>query len=343
VIYQIAAKPALVVSPPSLVFLGVRERTIPAQNLSITSTGRAISYHIAASVSSPPGSNWLQVGKTQGQTPDSLPVSVNISGLVDGVFKGAVSLTPTEAGLSGITVPVTLGLGAAIESPMILGVANSGSFHPSGAPGALMTIFGRSLADGVYQAPSVPLPQILGPTSVTVNGVAAPLYYVSPAQINFQMPSSVAAGTVQIVVNNSLLRAASPNYPLVLTAVDPGLFVTPDGRAAALNQDLSLHSAATPQPAGAIIIVYLTGQGPTTPQVADGTGAPGSPLSLVDGKVSAEIDGKAAEVVFAGLAPGFVGDTQVNVRVPSGIDPGDRQILVTINGVTSNAGLISIR
>lgn len=341
--YVITAKPALVVSPSSLLFLSTGQGASPAQVLSITSTGRTIGYRAAASVASPSGSNWLQVGKAQGQTPDTLQVSVNTNGLTEGIYQGSVLLTPTESGLSGATIPVTLALGPAIQSPVIAAVTNSGSFHPGGAPGALMSIFGHALSDAVYEASALPLPTALGPTSVTVNGVPAPLYYASPIQINFQMPSGLAVGTAQIVVTNTSLKVSSQNYPVDLTAVDPGLFLTPDGRAAALNQDLSLHGAGTPQPAGAIIIVYLTGQGPTTPGVPDGFGAPGSTLSLVNGQVSAQIGGKPAEVVYAGLAPGFVGDTQVNLRIPQGVDPGDRPVLITINGVTSNAGVISVR
>jgi adhesin/invasin len=343
VTHQIIPKPALVVSPPSLLFLGVQQRALPAQILSISSTGRVIGYRATASVSSPAGSSWLQVDKTQGQTPDTLQVSVNTSGLAEGIYQGSISLMPTETGLSRITAPVTLAVGPGIPSPVILTVTNSGSFHPGGAPGALMTIFGNALSDAVYQASTLPLPQTLGPTSVTVNGVRAPLYYASPTQINLQMPSGQTVGTAKMVVNNASLKASSPDFLVGLDAVDPGLFNTPDGRAAALNQDLSLHSPATPQPAGAIIVVYLTGQGLTTPAVPDGTGAPGSPLALVNAQVSAEIGGKPAEVVFAGLAPGLVGDTQINVRIPQGVDPGDRPVFITINGLASNAGFISVR
>jgi uncharacterized protein (TIGR03437 family) len=157
------------------------------------------------------------------------------------------------------------------------------------------------------------------------------------------MPSGQPVGVAQIVVNNAALKASSPNFPMVLTAVDPGLFVTPDGRASALNQDLTVHTAGTAQPAGAIIVVYLNGQGSTTPSVPDGAGAPFSPLALVDGQVNALIGGKPADVVFAGLAPGFVADTQVNVRIPQGLAPGDQPVIITVNGVPSNAGLISVR
>ena len=339
----ITAKPALVASPAALLFLGFQQEAPAAQTLSVTSTGRTIHYAVTASVTSPSGSSWLQVGKTQGQTPDTVQVSVNTSALANGVYQGSVTITANEAGVSGVTIPVTLAIGAAVQTPMILAVTNAGSFHPTGAPGALMTIFGRSLSDAVYQASTLPLPQTLGPTSVTVNGAPAPLYYASPTQINFQMPSGQPVGVAQIVVINAALKASSPNFPVLLTAVDPGLFVTPDGRASALNQDLTVHTAGTAQPAGAIIVLYLGGQGSTTPPVPDGTAAPFAPLALVDGQVSALIGGKPADVVFAGMAPGLVGTAQVNARIPQGLAPGDQPAIITINGVPSNAGLISVR
>jgi adhesin/invasin len=343
VTYTINDKPALIATPASILFFGLQQGTPTAQIVSVTSTGRAIRYNATASVASPSGGSWLQAVSTSGQTPDTLQVSVNTAGLLEGVYQGSIVLTPVESGLNKITIPVTLALGPAIQTPIIVGVTNAGSFHPSGAPGALMTIFGRALSDAVYQATTLPLPQTLGPTTVTVNGVAVPLYYVSPTQINFQMPSAQGVGTPSVVVTNAALKASSQPFPVILTAVDPGLFVTQGGRAAALNQDLSVHTAATPQPAGAILLVYVTGQGPTTPPVPDGVGAPSSPLSVVNGQVSAEIGGKIADVVFAGLAPGFVGDTQVNVRIPPGLAPGDQPIFIIINGVPSNAGLISVR
>jgi adhesin/invasin len=341
VVYQVNDKPALIASPASLLFFGLQQGAPPAQTVFVTSTGRAIGYNVTTSVAA--GGSWLQVGSTQGLTPNSLQVSVNTTALAEAVYQGSIVLTPTEAGLSNIIIPVTLVVGPVIQTPVILEVTNAGSFHPSGTPGALMTIFGRALSDAVYQATTLPLPQTLGPTTVTVDGAPVLLYYVSPTQINFQMPSGQGAGTPSVVVTNAALKASSQAFPVILTAVNPGLIVTPDGRAAALNQDFSPNTAATPQPAGAIILVYLTGQGPTTPPVPDGVAAPSSPLSVVNGRVAAQIGGKPAEVLFAGLAPGFVGDTQVNVRIPEGLAPGDQPVFITINDVPSNAGLISVR
>ena len=79
-----------------------------------------------------------------------------------------------------VTLIVGCGPGGCLAEPQILGVVNGASFQPGGAPRAIMTIFGTGLSDGVYQNTTNSLPTQLGPTTVTVNGLAAPLFYVGP-------------------------------------------------------------------------------------------------------------------------------------------------------------------
>jgi adhesin/invasin len=224
---------------------------------------------------------------------------------------------------------------------------NAASFHPGGAPGAIMTIFGIALSDKTYQAQSFPLPTQLGPTTVAVNGNLAPLYFVSPSQINFQMPSGAQAANVQVVVNNSSVLSTRPlaaqTHISELTAVDPGMFVNAGNRAAALNQDFSMHTPATPLAAGALVLLFMTGQGAITPPLPDGTAAPADPLSLINGVVDVTIGDKQAGVVYAGMAPGFAGLAQINAVIPSGLAPGDQPVFITVNGVASNAGLITVK
>jgi adhesin/invasin len=170
---------------------------------------------------------------------------------------------------------------------------------------------------------------------------------VSPSQINFQMPTGALAGPVSVAVTN---RAETGRYARegssadkTLTGVDPGLFVTAGFRAAALNGDLSVHTAATPIPAGGYVILYVTGYGPVTPPVPDGTPAPGSPLSTINAPVQVIIGGKSAQVTYQGLTPGLAGLGQLNVVVPAGLAPGDQPVFVVINGVSSNTGLITVK
>jgi adhesin/invasin len=251
-----------------------------------------------------------------------------------------------------VAVPVTLlvdcAQGGCLMQPNIIAVVNGASFQPGGAPGAVMTIFGASLSDAIRQATSFPLPMQLGSTMVTVNGVAAPLYYVSPTQINFQMPFRAPSATVQVAVNNQAtfgmraLRASSP-HASTLAEVDPGLFVTSGRRAAALNVDLTVHTTATPIAGGDYVLLFLTGQGPVTPAVVEGVAAPGVPLSLINGTVQVSIGGKNAMVTYQGLAPGFAGLAQLNAIVPAGLTAGDQPVFVSINGVSSNVGLITVK
>jgi adhesin/invasin len=184
---------------------------------------------------------------------------------------------------------------------------------------------------------------------VTVNGIAAPLYYASSTQIDFQMPSGVPAADVNVVVTNSALtrqafgvRASVPRT-FRLSNVEPGLFITTNGRAAALNVDLSPNTPTNPVPAGGYILLFIVGQGPVTPAVADGTAAPLSALSIINGRLQVFIGGVSAQVTDQGLAPGFAGLAQINAIVPSGLVHGDQPVFVTIDGVSSNTGAITVQ
>jgi adhesin/invasin len=348
VAYTITDKPALVLSPASLVFSTSNNTAAPAaQTLTATSTSRTITYRVSAQMNTPSGGTWLQISSAQGQTTGSVTVSANPAGLSQGVYDGSVVFTPAESGLNSVAVPVTLIVGT-VPEPIILAVVNGASFQPGGTPRAIMTIFGTNLSDAIYQATSSPLPTQLGPTTVTVNGLPAPLFYASPTQINFQMSSGIVGAQAQVVVSNqpavsSRALSASAQQTVTLTEVDPGLFVTPDRRAAALNGDLSPHTPATPVPTGGHIILFTTGEGSVTPPAADGVPAPASPLSLINAPVQVTIGGNPAVVEFQGLAPGFAGLGQLNVIVPAGLAPGDQPVFVTISGKPSNAGLITVK
>jgi len=343
-----------VITPPLLTFVTPVNTITPApQTLQTISSAGLINYRVTVQVSTPSGGSWLSASPGAGQTPGSVQVSINPAGLSQGIYNGSVVFTPTDTSINSVAVPITLLLGCGQGGcnglpATIISVVNAASFHPGGAPGAAMTIFGVSLSDKPYQAQSYPLPTQLGPTTVTVNGNPVPLYYVSPTQINFQMPSGAPAANVQVSVNTGSTNAsirllAAPPHTSELTVVDPGLFVSAGNRAAALNQDLSVLTPATPLAAGALVLLYFTGQGPISPPLADGTAAPADPLSLINGTVGVTVGGKAAEVVYAGVAPGFAGLSQINAVIPSGLAPGDQPVFISINGVSSNAGLITVK
>ena len=350
VTYVLKAAPALVITPPTLVFTTSSPTiTPPPQSLATNSSAGTIGYGVTTQVATPTGGTWLRVSPGSGQTVGSVQVSVDLTGLGKGIYNGSVLFTPTDSSVNSVAVPVTLlvacGQGGCTGLPAtILSVVNAASFHPGGAPRAVMTIFGTNLADGVYQATTYPLATQLGPTSVTVNGSLVPLFYVSPTQINFQVPSGTPPTSVQVGVINGFSRTRTAQEQTAnLAPVDPGLFINPGNRAAALNQDLSPHTAATPVPAGGYIFLFTTGGGAISPPLQDGTAAPGSPLSLLSGNVQVSIGGKPAQVTYAGVAPGFAGLSQINAIIPDGLAAGDQPVFVSVNGVASNTGLITVK
>jgi len=99
----------------------------------------------------------------------------------------------------------------------------------------------------------------------------------------------------------------------------------------------------TPIPAGSYVILYVTGYGPVTPPVPDGIAAPATPLSTIDAETHVFIGGKSAQVTYQGLTPGLAGLGQLNVIVPTGLAPGDQPVFVTLNGISSNTGLITVK
>jgi len=101
---------------------------------------------------------------------------------------------------------------------------------------------------------------------------------------------------------------------------------------------------AKPAIRGQAIIIYCTGLGAVTPEVTLGSPAPGSPLSQTVSPVTVEVGGKAAQVFFSGLSPGFTGLYQVNALVPADAATGDTvNLSIATGGQTSNVVTIAVR
>jgi uncharacterized protein (TIGR03437 family) len=221
-------------------------------------------------------------------------------------------------------------------------IANGASLVPSlVAPGSAAVLFGDHLSTDTAAASSALLPLSLANTSVLVNGKAAPLWYVSPEQINFQIPRDAGVGLVSIEVRSGGVTSASVSLSVQRSA--PGIFLYGNGRAVAQNatNGYRLNDQNHPAAAGSYVTLYLTGQGEVDNSVPDGVPTPASPLSRSTLPHSATIGGRDAPIQFLGLAPGQVGLLQANVQVPD-LRPGDYLVVVKIADSVSNAGLITV-
>jgi uncharacterized protein (TIGR03437 family) len=225
-------------------------------------------------------------------------------------------------------------------APSIAAVANAASFSTDAiAPGSLASLFGSGLAPIPAAAPGAPLPLSLADVSVTINGLAAPLLYISPGQINAQVPFALAPGPAAVVVRMN--GKPSPPFPITIRGAAPGLFHDAAGQAAALDADGSRNSAQNPAAAGSLVSVFFTGQGATASPVDDGAAPPAGPPVAASLAVSATVGGAPAEVQFAGLAPGFAGLAQINLKVPA-LASGAYPVAISIAGASSNSAQLVI-
>jgi adhesin/invasin len=170
---------------------------------------------------------------------------------------------------------------------------------------------------------------------VNIGGVAAPILFVGPTQINIQVPFEVPAGRFRVAVSTS--GGSVTTEDVQFSTYAPGIFV------ALKNSNFSLISASNPVSAGEAIAVYATGLGAGSPSVATGALAGANPLSATATTPTATIGGVSAQVAASLLAPGFAGLSQVNVIVPAGAPTGSQSLQLSVGGVQSNAVLINVR
>jgi uncharacterized protein (TIGR03437 family) len=212
------------------------------------------------------------------------------------------------------------------------------------APGAIVSIFGSNFSTGSASFSSVPMPTMLDGTSVTFNGVAAPLFYVSSGQINAQAPFNMALGPVQIQVSRGGIL--SPVTTSISALYSPGIFVTNQQisqGAIVHNADFSLVTTSNPARVGEYISIFATGLGPVNGSAVSGAAAPSvPPFAPTVNSPIVMIGTSFAYVNYSGLAPGYVGLYQVNALIPSGIPAGNQPLIVSIGGTVSNTVLLPV-
>lgn len=248
---------------------------------------------------------------------------------VDG--SGKVFIADTGNNVIRLLTPIAASVSAK-------GIVNAANFKAPISPGALASLFGTGFVSQNVGS-SLPLNTLLDGVAVNVNGKASPILYITPNQINFQVPWETAIGTASVTVTVNGHTSDPVSVEVAMAA--PGLFLS-SGRAAALNSDSTPNTQSNPAKAGSTISAFLTGSGPVSQHLPDGVPTPESSKVFVTSSTAATIGNASAHVSFAGLAPTFVGLLQVNIDVPSDLASGSYPLTVTIAGQKSNSGIISV-
>jgi uncharacterized protein (TIGR03437 family) len=226
-----------------------------------------------------------------------------------------------------LPAPTLSGTGVFLNPQGVVNAASSAPFTAGIAPGELLTLYGTGLSTDTQIASVVPFPTTLANVQVLINGVAAPLYYVTPGAISAFVPYAATTPVVQIqVINNGTPSNIVTNFSAL---VAPGIFTIPSGglgTGAILHSDYSLVTTGHPAQVGETVSVFLTGLGAVIPSIPDGSVAPTSPYSLATNTITAFVGGIQASVGYSGLAPGSAGLYQVNLTIPTGATSGNNAL-----------------
>jgi len=316
--------------------------------------GGALAFTAAATMTT--GTGWLSVSPTSGTTPSSITVTINPAGLTPAVYQGNVTIT--AAGATPLVLPVSLTVTPSpIITPTVASIQNAASYAFSAiSPGMNVYIQGANMGPGTlatYIVTNGVLNTTVAETTVTFDGIPAPIIYTSSTQVSVMVPYGVAGrGRVNMIVNYK--GAPSAAFGINVVDVSPGLYTlnatstgagSGTGQGAILNQNNTVNSPTNPETAGNFVQIYATGEGVTTPRGVDGAINPARlPLPAPSVPVSVTIGGiqlAASDIAYAGEAPGSVqGQLQVNARIPATLGSGPQPIFITVGGVPSQASVI---
>jgi uncharacterized protein (TIGR03437 family) len=224
--------------------------------------------------------------------------------------------------------------------PVLTAVTNGADYTPTLAPGAIASVFGTNLAPSQQYPSGLPLPTILNTVQVMVEGTAAPLFYVSPTQINFQVPYETGAGQRSLTIKSGGQTSAA--LKCLVSPFSLGIFEAGAGFGVIQNPDHSANSSTNPVADGAVVLVYITGIGATNASISDGVPSPGSPPANFAGTATATIGDVPAPVQFVGLTPGSVGLGQANIMIPD-LPTGTYPLWISLNGIQSVSALVSVK
>jgi uncharacterized protein (TIGR03437 family) len=354
---HVTSMPIVTWSPASLTFALAPGAPAATQAVVFSNSGMGnleVGILVSVGPTAMPGPAWLT---EQVQGDDVVLFTANAGSMTPGVYTTTVTIT-SDALNGPSVIPVELDVltpGPPVASYQ--GVLDNALFAVGAplAPGGIVAVFGEQLSDSVAQAQSVPLGTSLGNATVTVNGLAAPLYYASPGQINFEIPYETAAGQAIVQVQrdnqtgNSVSITVQPAVPRILP-LGIGNYAI-----AVLSDNVTFAIPTTPgiasRPAQAgvdTVVFYALGLGQTNPPGQDGQSSPAgqiAPAHVVIGESVLPGTGATVTPAYAGLTPGSVGLYQINVAIPANAPQG-KAVPVYLDmggGVLSNLVDIAIQ
>jgi len=334
-----------VIAPASIPSSGVSRINFTSWSDGSTSSTRTVTFgQNTQSLSASYQSQWALISTISPAGSASLTYSPTSA---DGFFADGTQVTVTVAPANGYkfvkwsgdfsgnytTGYLTMTSPHAITAYMLAvpfiapaGIVSAAGATPDGtmAPGSVISIYGNSLAPALQIAAANPLPQTLGNVTVTIGNYLLPLLFVSPGQINAQLPSELVAGNYTLLIQQT--GQADVSGQLTVSRDAPGVFTQPNAQlqplVLALHEDGTMVTFDSPAIHGETISIYGTGFGPYATTIVDGFFVPATPTVSLSDSVMLNIGQIVKAPDFAGAAPGMVGMTLVQMKITDDIPSG---------------------
>jgi len=246
-----------------------------------------------------------------------------------------------DAGGAAWNTTITVPFAGAQPVLAIRTANNAASGQSLFSPGELIGVYGNGMGNFAQSATITPVPEYMAGVEAWVNygpgfsqTVSAPLLYVSPTQVNLQIPYEVPAGPAQLGIGNPYTFLT---YNFTVASAAPGIFSYSTGGAGS-------PIGSSPARAGDTVAIYITGEGQVSPVVADGDTPSSHLIPTAQQPVSITVGGVPVALPFAFIGvPGWaVGVMQINFRIPDSVGTGPQPIVVTVGAASSLPANITI-
>ncbi len=324
-------------------------RTITVTSGTQTFTANYQSAYLLTATASPAGAATLHFAPSSPDGFYAAPASVTISATAGAGYR----FDQWGGDASGTSPNVTVVMSQPHTLQAVLdrtgndgidAISNAAGTTPENAvaPGSIISITGPKLASETASGPASPLAQTLAGVTVTVGEQLLPLIFVSPGQINAQLPSSLAPGQYTLTVQSTGQPGAIGIFTVERNA--PGLFsheISGQPYWIAMHADGSYVTPARPARRGETVTGLGTGFGPFQPRPPDGFAVPASGVFPLVDRVELEFSDKTLQPVFTGAAVGHVGVTAVRFLIADPLPAASTiEVKAQVNGQASNTVLL---